>query len=263
MGVEGDPGGIAGMLVLQEGRWLRRGDEVVIGTRLSRDRRIGLGDTLRLSGRDFTVVGIGRLRGIGPGADSLVYMDFSTLQERAGTGDVVTAIVVDTTQPAVVREHVTEIGSLAAEDRQELLDRVKQAQAASVAVNWTVSLLALGIGALFVSSMLGRSVIERRLEFATLKAIGLPNRTVLLIVALEAAMICLVASVIGILISLVLGYLMNSYYDALFGLEGLYSPDAGIFANVFVLALGLGCIAGLLPARRATRVDPIDILRES
>ena len=49
--------------------------------------------------------------------------------------------------------------------------------------------MALAIGALFVSSMLSRSVVERRLEFATLKAIGIPSLTILLVVAAEAVLV--------------------------------------------------------------------------
>jgi ABC-type antimicrobial peptide transport system permease subunit len=39
--------------------------------------------------------------------------------------------------------------------------------------------------------------------------------------------------------------------------------DAGLFEAVFVLALALGVISGILPARQATRVDPVDVLREA
>lgn len=263
MGVEGDPNAIAGMLLMHEGRWLRRSDEVVIGSRLSHDRRIELGTTLRLNSHDFTVVGIGRLRGIGPGADTLIYMDYAAMRDRAGTGDVMTSIVVDSAQPAAVRQAVTEIGSLVVADRPELLNRVKQAQATSVAVNWTISLLTLGIGALFVGSMLGRSVIERRLEFATLKAIGLPNRTILLVVILEAVVISLAATLVGIGVSRIFGLLIDAYIAAPNGIATLYLVDLMTVFNVLILALGLGLLAGLLPARRAIGVDPVDILREA
>jgi hypothetical protein len=45
--------------------------------------------------------------------------------------------------------------------------------------------------------------------------------------------------------------------------ESLYTADAGPFVGVFALALLTGVIAGLLPARRATRVDPVEILRQA
>jgi putative ABC transport system permease protein len=123
--------------------------------------------------------------------------------------------------------------------------------------------LTLAIAALFVSNMLGRSVAERRLEFATLRAIGVPRRTILSTVGGEAVLISLVASLIGIGISLLLGVLLNVTIAATYGLERIYATDANLFLAVFVLALSLGLAAGLLPARQATRVDPVEVLREA
>lgn len=264
VGVAGDPTTIPNLALMVEGRWPRRGDEIVVGRRYSREKAVLIGDSLRLNDRDFRIVGIGRLRGVaGISSNTLIYMDDEAFRERTGIGDVLSVISIDTDQPAEVRQRLDEMGDLRSYTPQELVTLAEQANATSVFTYQLLGGLTLAIGALFVSNMLAQSVIERRLEFAMLKAIGLPNRTVLLIVALEAVLICLTASVVGILLSLVMGQAMNRYYDSLFGFESLYAPDAGIFTNVFVLAMGLGLLAGLLPARRATRVDPIDILREA
>src|SRR5262252_3721463 len=54
IGVDGDPTYINGMLALDSGRWLRGGNEVVIGRQLARDKGLRVGDTLRLNGGTFT-----------------------------------------------------------------------------------------------------------------------------------------------------------------------------------------------------------------
>src|SRR3712207_2953120 len=70
-GVDGDPTLIPNMVLMKEGRWLRRSDEIVLGATLARDKGLSVGDTVRLNGRDFAVVGLGRLRGSGGfGSDS-------------------------------------------------------------------------------------------------------------------------------------------------------------------------------------------------
>jgi putative ABC transport system permease protein len=263
MGVDGDPQTIPNMLALDQGRWLRRGNEIVVGSKLAREKGLSVGDTLRLNGRDFTIVGVGKLRGFGFGADALAYMDYGSFQDRAGIGDVVNIIAVDTTQPALVRERLPEIGSLSASSPQELVRKAEEVNASGVVIRWIFSLMALAIGALFVSNMLSRSVVERRLEFATLKAIGIPSRTILMVVAAEAVLVSLVATVFGIGVSLFFGLLLNATIAVQFGFESLYSADVVSFLVVFLLALGLGVVAGLAPARRATRVDPVDILREA
>ncbi len=263
MGVDGDPERIAGMLHLRRGRWVRRSNEIVVGDKLSREKGIGLGDTVRLNRRDFTVVGIGRLRGFGFGGESMAFMDYRAFRQRAGLGDVVSIIAVDTARPDLLRERLPDIGSLTAFDPPELAALAEQARASATAFYWILSALALLIGGLFVSNMLGQSVAERRLEFATLRAIGVPSRTILLAVAMESVAVSAVAGALGVGISLFFGWLINAYLAPQFGLESLYTADARSFLNAFLIAFGLGLAAGFLPARRATRVDPVDVLREA
>jgi ABC-type lipoprotein release transport system permease subunit len=60
-----------------------------------------------------------------------------------------------------------------------------------------------------------------------------------------------------------LGWGINTFYARAYGLESLYAPDPALFLTVFGLALALGVVASLGPAREATRVDPIEVLREA
>ena len=57
--------------------------------------------------------------------------------------------------------------------------------------------------------------------------------------------------------------LIDAYLAPMYGIESLYAADAQLFASVLLLALGLGLISGLEPARQATRVDPVEVLREA
>lgn len=263
MGVDGDPAAIPDLLLLEEGRWLRRSDEIVIGAKLGREKKLRLGDTLRLNGRDFTIVGVGKLRGFGFSTDSVAYLEMGVFRDRAGVGDLVNIIAIDTPRPEAVRARLPEVAALPVASPAELVRKAEEANASAVAIRWVFSLLALGIGALFVSNMLSRSVVERRLEFATLRAIGIPSRTILLVVALEAVLVSLAATVVGIFLSLGFGILINKSVAEAYGIESLYAADAQAFVLVLILALALGLGAGLLPARQATRVDPVDILREA
>jgi ABC-type antimicrobial peptide transport system permease subunit len=263
MGVDGDPARVANALALREGRWLRRANEVVVGWKLSREKNLRVGDTVRLSGRDFTVVGIGKLRGTGFGGESAAYMDYRAFQQRAGIGSVFSVIIVDTRQPELTRARLEEREALDIFDRAQLVQRAEEVNASAVGVYWVFNLLALSVGALFVSNMLGRSVAERRLDFATLRAIGVPTRTILLLVTSEAVLICGVAGVVGIVISLTMGVWLNTLFAESYGIEFVYSADALTFALVFLMGLALGVASGLLPARQATRVDPVEVLREA
>jgi putative ABC transport system permease protein len=265
MGVDGDPASIADALSLSEGRWLRRSDEVVIGPKISREESIKVGDTLTLSGREFDVVGIGKLRGLGAGfsPDAIVYLDYNAFRQRAELGDLLGLVVVDARDPVRARASIGALDTVSVFDPADLTEQAETVNAPSITLNWILILLTLTIAALFVSNMLGRSVIERRLEFATLRAIGIPGRTVLMTVGAEAVAVSLAAGVLGTVLSLGLGAMLNRYAAPAFGLEFIFVIDAGLYGVVFALAIFLGIGSGLLPARRAMAVDPADVLREA
>ena len=263
IGVDGEPDKIEGTVVLDAGRWLRRSDELVIGPRLSREKGIKLDDTLRLSGRDFLVVGIGKLRGFGWSSDSIAYMERQSLRQRTDLGDLVNIIAVDTTRLDVTRARIMEMDALSVYDLPQTMQLADEALESDVVTHWIVVLMILAIAALFVNNMLSGSVEARRLELATLRAIGVPSRTILLTVAGEALVTCALAAVVGVLLAALLGGMVNAYIAPEFGIEMLYTTDTRLFTIVGLLALVLGIVASLGPARRATQVDPVEVLREA
>jgi ABC-type lipoprotein release transport system permease subunit len=263
MGVEGDPNDIPGALRLDEGRWPRRTDEIMLGAKLARDKALPLGSTIRLAGRDFQVVGIGRLRGFGFSGDSLGYILLESLRQRASLADVVNMIAVASTDPPVTRQRIDDLESLSPFSADDMIRMAEDANQAGVVIRIIMVLLTLVIAALFVANMLSRSVAERRLEFATLRAIGMPRGAILWTVAGEALLVCIAAYGVGVGLALLFGYLINELVAKAYGFESLFAVDAGTFFLVFVVAVGLGLLAGLFPARQATRVDPVEVLREA
>jgi putative ABC transport system permease protein len=131
------------------------------------------------------------------------------------------------------------------------------------------ALLAFGIIALFVGGFIifntfSITVAQRTREFGMLRTLGAHRRQVLAAVLLEAAIVGLVASALGILggIGFVAGII------ALFKSFGLAIPSSGLVISpqTVVIALLVGSVvtivASLVPARRATRVTPLEALRE-
>jgi ABC-type lipoprotein release transport system permease subunit len=163
MGVEGDPNDIPGALRLDEGRWPRRNDEIMLGTKLSRDKGLPLGSTVRLAGRDFQVVGIGRLRGFGFSGDSLGYIQRESLRQRASLADIVNMIAVASKDPPATRQRIDDLESLSVFSADDLIRLAEEANQAGVVIRFIMVLLTLVIAALFVANMLSRSVAERRL----------------------------------------------------------------------------------------------------
>ena len=263
IGVNGDPLGVPGMLALESGRWLRGGNEIVVGRTLASAKSLHIGDSVRLNGNPFTVVGIGSLRGFSSfGQSSAAYMEYPALIQHAQLGNALNVIAIQTQQPTVVRQRLDDLGGLNAWTPDQLVSEAQQANASGIAIDWVLILLTLGIAGLFVNTMLNHSVSERRAEFAVLRAIGFPAPWIIMTVALEAVTITVAAGVVAVVISLGMGALINVAVAAQYGLDSLYRADASLFVLIFVMAALLGVISGVLPARKAASVDPVEVLRE-
>ena len=124
--------------------------------------------------------------------------------------------------------------------------------------------IALFVGAFVIFNTLSITVAQRTREFATLRTVGASRRQVLGSVILEALVIGLLASVIGLFAGLGLAVGLNELFVAL-NLD-LPQTETVFATRTIVVSLLVGTvitlIAGLSPALRATRVPPIAAVRE-
>lgn len=264
IGINGDPTRVEGMLVLDSGRWLRGGNEIVVGRQLARDKSLKIGDTLQLNGGTFNIVGVGVLRGFSAfGQNSVAYMDYRTLVERAQLGDRVNVIALQTSAPDRVVQRIQDLGGLTPWTPAQLVAEAQAASASGITIDWILILLTLGVAGLFVNTMLSHSVSERRAEFAVLRAIGFPSTWIVLTVALESLTITVAAGVIAVAIAFGFGALINATIAVQYGFDSLFRADSSLFMLIFGLAAGLGMLSGIMPARKAASVDPVEVLREA
>ncbi len=119
----------------------------------------------------------------------------------------------------------------------------------------TVSLLALLIAATGIYGMLSYLVVERTSEIGIRMALGAERRNVLLLIVGDGMKLAGVGIVIGVTIAFVLTTVMSSL------LFGIGQTDALTFATVSIGALAVALLACYIPARRATKVDPLVALR--
>ncbi len=124
--------------------------------------------------------------------------------------------------------------------------------------------IALFVGAFVIANSLSITIAQRTREFATLRTIGASRRQIMRAVLIEALVIGLLASIIGILLGL--GLAKGLFW--LFDQVGFTLPNSGLLlqTRTIIVALIVGVlvtvIASLRPARRATRVPPIAAVRE-
>jgi putative ABC transport system permease protein len=124
--------------------------------------------------------------------------------------------------------------------------------------------VALFVGSFVIANSLSITIAQRTREFATLRTIGASRAQILRSVILEALVMGVLASIVGLFAGLALAKGLFSLFDAV----GFTLPNNGLplEARTVIVALLVGIIVTLLaslrPALRATRVPPIAAVRE-
>jgi len=124
--------------------------------------------------------------------------------------------------------------------------------------------VALFVGAFVIANSLSITIAQRTRELATVRMLGASRRQVLGSIVVEALVVGVVASVIG----LFLGLLLAEGLFSLFGAVGFTLPNSGLvfLTRTVIVALAAGIlvtlVASLRPAWRATRVPPVAAVRE-
>jgi putative ABC transport system permease protein len=115
-----------------------------------------------------------------------------------------------------------------------------------------VALLVGGIGVMAVMMI---SVTERTREIGIRKAVGATRGDILLQFLFEAAALTGAGGVLGVMVGLALGRVVTllMHIDA--------EPPVDLTVVAVVVSVSIGLIFGLLPARRAARLDPVEALR--
>jgi predicted permease len=141
------------------------------------------------------------------------------------------------------------------EPLEENLRRMLEPERMGAWFSGTVSLLALIIAATGIYGMLSYRVAERTSEIGIRMALGAQRRNVLLLIVSDGMKLAGIGTAIGIVAAIALTRVMTTL------VFGVVSTDAATFAAVSIGALAVAFLACYIPARRATKVDPLVTLR--
>jgi putative ABC transport system permease protein len=121
------------------------------------------------------------------------------------------------------------------------------------AVGLFITGLSLFVGGIGIMNIMFVSVTERTKEIGLRKAVGAPRRTILMQFLIEAAALCLMGGLIGLMIAYPLSLIVDTVLPT-------SMPMSVVFIAILISLL-VGVISGFLPAYRASRMDPVDALR--
>ena len=278
-------------LPLKQGRYLNGLDEtqkryvVVLGDEMARNLfpgRPAVGAFILLNGHRFEV--IGTLKRVGRGDDNSTntraYIPFQVMRSDFPlTGeesyDAISAINF---QPRVADEHLLALDEAHRiiarnhgfdyhdEDAFEGWDTVQQAQMMGTifdAMNeflGTVGMVTLALGAIGVVNIMLIAVTERTREIGLRKALGATNRSIMLQFFAEGILLTLVSGLIGMALAGGFMSLLSNYNG-----PGGFDPPR-LVPRTAILAIAsltlAGVAAGLYPARKAARLEPVEALRQ-
>ena len=264
---------------LDDGRWATGAGEVVIDASTADKEDYGVGSKIRIAAhgtaKHYEVVGVARFGTVKSlGVATAAVFDLHTAQElfgKDGRYDSVLAVGKAGTSGAEVRRAVAAaVGSdatvmTAKKQDRFTLDGLKMFISIITIVLIVFGFVAILVGAFTIFNTLSITVAQRSREFGLLRMVGANRRQILASVLVEALVIGVLASLLG----LAAGFGIAKGLDAVFTTMQIDLPEAGmVFApRTVIVAMAVGVLvtlaAGLLPAWRATRVPPVAALREA
>ena len=263
---------------LDRGRFPLAGGEVAIDAQTADKQHLRPGDTIGVAARGpahrYRIVGIVRFGSVTAiGNATAAIFDVRTAQallDKRGRVDSVLAAARDGVSAPALRRAIApalprgvDVESAREDDRfgiGGLRDGLRIFRTIFVAFGG----IALFVGGFVIFNTLSITVAQRARELAMLRTIGATRRQVLGSVVLEAVVIGLIGAVAG----LAAGIGLAAGLGALMRAAGFELPrtDTVLAARTIVVSFGVGvgvtALAGLIPAVRATRVEPVVALRE-
>jgi ABC-type antimicrobial peptide transport system, permease component len=141
-------------------------------------------------------------------------------------------------------------------NQADLLETITEVSTSMSTMLTYVSAISLLVGGIGIMNMMLTSVSERTREIGIRKSLGAKQRDILFQFLVEAAMIGGLGGLIGVIVgasgSDLAGKLMDSPA----------SPSVDIMVLALIFSMGVGVLFGFLPARRASRLNPVDALRQ-
>jgi putative ABC transport system permease protein len=255
---------------LADDDWQRGATEAVIGARVRLEifgTAPALGQLVRIGDRRFRVVGVlaSSGQGMGMNTDDLVMVPVAQAQAMFNSSTLFRILVEANSREAIesVKTQVADLIKQRHDGEQDVTVITQDAVLATFdRLLGTLTLVVAGIAAIslavagiLVMNVMLVSVTQRTAEIGLLKALGATGGTIRQVFLMEASMLSLAGAGVGY----VLGQLGAAVVRQLYPTFPAYPPDWAVLAGL-ATALVTGVLFGVLPARRAAQLDPVQAL---
>jgi lipoprotein-releasing system permease protein len=254
---------------LVAGRFELDGGGVVIGSKLASDLGVGVGDKLRVSSSEGIddVVTIRGVFSLGNQAVDATWLLTSlrhaqVLYALPGGVTTIELHVADVFSADRIARDLGRSTGLTADSwmtiNAELLSGLS-AQSSSKGLIQFFVVVAVALG---IASVLIVSVVQKSREIGILRAVGTPRRRILLIFLIQGGILGLVGSIAGSALGAVFAKLFEGLVRDPGGAPRFpIHLGASLFVSSIALATTVGLLSAVIPARRASRLDPATAIR--
>lgn len=228
--------------------------EVVVDSQVTR-KGIGIGSLITpTNGPDLEVVGVAGDAGFGfttawAQHDTFLEVRVSVRPELGALEGTSQALGITT--DGTTADRIAEATGLSVATPQEAIDALPGASQQKITLNGIVYTTFV-VAAIVVGLFFALVTLEKRNEYAVLKAIGMPNRKLVAAIFVQALIASAVGYVFGLALSRVVGLLLPSTVPALFLGETAIA--------LLGVALFMGSLGAIFSFRRVTRIDPANAL---
>jgi putative ABC transport system permease protein len=255
---------------LPEADWNRGAPVAVIGSKIQEEifgSQPAVGELIRLGDRRVRVIGVLKSvgQGLGMNTDEVVFVPVSLAQSMFNTNTLFRVLIEARSRDdieAVKREVTAQLKARHGNEEDVTVitqdavlatfDKLLRALTAAVA---GIAAISLAVAGILVMNVMLVAVTQRTAEIGLLKALGARGATIRDAFMAEAAMLSLFGAFTGYGLGLFGAFVLRQMYPVF----PAYPPDWAVIAALGT-ALGTGMLFGIMPARRAARLDPVQAL---
>ncbi len=244
-----------------------------IGADIAERYGLRVGDTFTVRERDFQVIGVLERTLTFP--DKIAYVPLADAQAiyveavpeafEERTSELATQIEVfpeDLSEADAIASAIeTEVDGVRTVTPEQVQDQIGQATIVFNLIIVGASVIAVIVGGLSVINTMVMTVSERVREIGIKKAVGAPTGAILREFLVEATLLGAIGGVIGLSAGALLVVILNAQTAGSGTSVFLLTPM--LLLRSFLFATVLGALAGIYPALRAARLDPVTALRST
>ena len=262
-----------------EGRMMKPGEKkkIIVGNALSARKKFAkpviAGTKLKINGNNFEVIGI--LQKIGSGRDDSLVMNEADVREMFGATEEYSIIVAQASQaeePAKIADRISRtlrrdrhqkegFEDFTVQTSENLIASINTILGVVQAVFIGIALISLFVGGIGIMNTMYTSVLERTREIGIMKAIGAKNKDIFLLFLIESGLLGLTGGGIGILLGISLSKIVEIAARDFAGNMLKATFPVSLITGALAFSFLIGAISGVLPAREASKMQPVEALR--